>query len=96
MLEPTYRGIEARQEPITYKHAVLISLSMGKKALSAEEGEAYAPLSQCSYLAAITSLKLAGHVGDAEFCKDAGFYGTFLPQKLAEFEQMVRIEVFIR
>lgn len=54
------------QEPISYKHAVLLAL--GTKKVPSNNNEDilnnYIPISQCSYLDALLSLKMGGHVTD--------------------------------
>ena len=87
------RNLIASQEPITFKHAVVLSLS--KTAVPEEDAKlaiATTPMGQCSYLSAALGLKLGGHIpsmGALNLTKADAFYSQALIKTLSQLDDMV-------
>eukprot|EP00826_Nyctotherus_ovalis_P056763 TRINITY_DN7728_c0_g1_i5.p1 TRINITY_DN7728_c0_g1~~TRINITY_DN7728_c0_g1_i5.p1 ORF type:complete len:491 (-),score=73.69 TRINITY_DN7728_c0_g1_i5:394-1866(-) len=87
-LNPRYHALNGRrinelQEPITFRHAAVCLLSENEEVKRC--GDEVVPMSQCSYLAAVLGLKMAGLVSDMtslQFINEQAFPSRTLLEKL--------------
>jgi hypothetical protein len=87
------RNIIQTQEPIAFKHAVVLSLAQEELQKSRENfiKEGF-PISQCSYLSALLELKLAGLISSLSlltFTDPSIYYSQILPAALNQLEDLV-------
>jgi len=81
------------QEPITFKHAVVLSLAQEES--QKPKGNFIKktfPISQCSYLSAMLELKLAGLIPSLNaltFADPSIYYSQILPAALNQLEDLV-------
>eukprot|EP00826_Nyctotherus_ovalis_P040508 TRINITY_DN4002_c0_g3_i1.p1 TRINITY_DN4002_c0_g3~~TRINITY_DN4002_c0_g3_i1.p1 ORF type:complete len:345 (+),score=64.62 TRINITY_DN4002_c0_g3_i1:1131-2165(+) len=86
------RRLDAKKEPITFKHAVVLSLGQSNNHEVENESEGMLPMGQCSYLSAFLGLKLAGHLQNMtaiKFGKESEFHSLSLTNALTQLEELV-------